>query len=53
VEILFLLYIAIGGVLGGWIGFIGPVRPDNMGRAGALLCIVLLWPCFLVGMRRF
>jgi hypothetical protein len=53
VEILVLLYIVIGGVLGGWIGFNGPVRPDNMGRAGALLCIVLLWPCFLVGMRRF
>jgi len=40
-------YIAAGLVLALWIGFAGPVKPDNMQKAGALACIALLWPLFL------
>lgn len=51
-EIIGLLYIVVGAGLGGWIGFNGPIRPDNMARMSALLCIVLLWPCFVVRVLR-
>jgi hypothetical protein len=39
-------------LLGAWIGFNGPVRPDNVGRMSALACIVLLWPCFVMRVFR-
>lgn len=40
-------YFAAGLMLALWIGFAGPVKPDNMQKAGALACIALLWPLFL------
>ncbi len=47
-EIAILIYAVIGAILGLRIGFNGPVRPDNMVRASALLCVVLLWPFFVI-----
>jgi hypothetical protein len=47
-EILILVYAAVGVFLGLRIGFHGPVRPDNMVRASALLCVMLLWPFFVL-----
>ena len=47
-EILVLVYAAIGVLLGLWIGFHGPVRPDNVSRFSALMCIMLLWPFFVL-----
>ena len=41
-------YFAAGLMLALWIGFAGPVKPDNMQKAGALACIALLWPLFEV-----
>ena len=40
-------YLVAGLMLALWIGFAGPVKPDNMQKAGALACIALLWPLFL------
>lgn len=40
-------YFVAGLTLALWIGFAGPVKPDNMQKAGALACIALLWPLFL------
>jgi hypothetical protein len=40
-------YLAAGLLLALWIGFAGPVKPDNVQKAGALACIALLWPLFL------
>jgi hypothetical protein len=40
-------YVVAGLTLALWIGFAGPVKPDNMQKAGALACIALLWPLFL------
>lgn len=45
--IVFGSYFAAGLLLALWIGFAGPVKPDNMQKAGALACIALLWPLFL------
>ena len=40
-------YILAGLLLALWIGFAGPVKPDNMQKLSALACIALLWPLFL------
>ena len=40
-------YFVAGLTLALWIGFAGPVKPDNMQKVGALACIALLWPLFL------
>lgn len=40
-------YVAAGLGLALWIGFTGPVKPDNMQKLSALACIALLWPFFL------
>lgn len=47
-EMIAVLYAVIGGLLGLWICCHGPVKPDNMVRASALLCVVLLWPFFVL-----
>ncbi|HTO63185.1 MAG TPA: hypothetical protein VMM15_18215 [Bradyrhizobium sp.] len=46
--IVFTLYAVIGILLGLWISFHGPIRPDNVMRLSAVLCIVLLWPFFVL-----
>jgi hypothetical protein len=51
-EIILAVYVVVGVLLGAWIGFNGPIRPDNVGRASALLCIVVLWPAFMMRMMR-
>lgn len=43
-----LLYAGVGSLLGVWLWTQGPVKPDNMMRASALLCVVLLWPFFVL-----
>jgi hypothetical protein len=40
-------YLIAGLLLALWIGFAGPVKPDNMQKLSALTCIALLWPLFL------
>ncbi len=45
--IVFGSYLAAGLLLALWIGFAGPVKPDNMQKLSALACIALLWPLFL------
>ncbi|HTP82754.1 MAG TPA: hypothetical protein VMQ11_07415 [Alphaproteobacteria bacterium] len=47
-EMIAVFYAVIGGLLGLWICCHGPVKPDNMVRASALLCVVLLWPFFVL-----
>ena len=47
-ELIAILYAVVGTLLGLWICFHGPVKPDNMMRASALLCVVLLWPFFVL-----
>ena len=47
-EFLIVTYGAVGVFLGLWIGFHGPVRPNNVGRLSAVLCIALLWPFFVL-----
>jgi len=47
-EIVFVVYAAVGVLLGVWICIHGPVKPDNVLRVSALLCIVLLWPFFVL-----
>lgn len=47
-EIMFLVYAMVGIMLGIWLASHGPVKPDNMLRVSALLCIVLLWPFFVL-----
>lgn len=47
-ELVVILYAVVGTLLGLWICFHGPVKPDNMMRASALLCVVLLWPFFVL-----
>ena len=47
-ELIITFYAVIGGLLGLWICCHGPVKPDNMVRASALLCVVLLWPFFVL-----
>lgn len=42
------IYAVVGGLLGLWLWHQGPVKPDNMMRASALLCVVLLWPFFVL-----
>jgi len=47
-AIVLLLYAAVGVLLGLWITTHGPVKPDTVMRMSALLCIVLLWPFFVL-----
>lgn len=47
-AIVLILYAVVGGLLGLWITTHGPVKPDSMMRLSALLCIVLLWPFFVL-----
>jgi len=47
-EFLIVIYAAVGVFLGLWIGFHGPVRPDNVIRVSELLCMALLWPFFVL-----
>ena len=47
-ELAFIAYAAVGVLLGVWIASHGPVKPDNVLRLSALLCIVLLWPFFVL-----
>jgi hypothetical protein len=47
-EFLIVIYAAVGVIIGLWIGFHGPLRPDNVIRVSAVLCIVLLWPFFVL-----
>ncbi len=47
-EIVLLLYAVVGVWLGVWLSFHGPVRPDNVVKLSAVVCIVLLWPFFVL-----
>ncbi len=47
-EVIVSLYAAVGVWLGLWISFHGPIRPDNVMRLSAVLCIVVLWPFFVL-----
>jgi hypothetical protein len=47
-AIVLILYAVVGGLLGLWITTHGPVKPDSVMRLSALLCIVLLWPFFVL-----
>lgn len=47
-ELVGILYGVVGALLGLWLVRQGPVKPDNMMRASALLCVVLLWPFFVL-----
>jgi hypothetical protein len=47
-ELVAILYAVVGALLGLWLWTQGPVKPDNMVRASALLCVVLLWPFFVL-----
>ncbi len=47
-ELVVIVYAMVGGLLGLWISLHGPVKPDNMMRASALACVVLLWPFFVL-----
>lgn len=51
-ELFLGLYGLIGVMLGAWVGFNGPIRPDNVQRMSALLCIILFWPLFLAHVMR-
>lgn len=43
-----ILYGVVGALLGLWIVRQGPIKPDTMLRVSALLCVVLLWPFFVL-----
>ena len=47
-ELVVILYAVVGALLGLWIVRQGPIKPDTMLRVSALLCVVLLWPFFVL-----
>lgn len=47
-ELVVIFYAVVGTLLGLWIVHQGPIKPDTMLRVSALLCVVLLWPFFVL-----
>ena len=47
-ELVVIFYGVVGALLGLWIVRQGPIKPDTMLRVSALLCVVLLWPFFVL-----
>ena len=47
-AIVLIAYAVVGALLGVWITTHGPVKPDTVVKISALLCIVLLWPFFVL-----
>jgi hypothetical protein len=47
-EIVFIVYALVGATLGLWLGCHGPIKPDNVMRVSALLCVALFWPFFVL-----